>query len=113
VFAGGTLTPLPSWGGHWIAWVLGLSLFNLIGNLGWQYGVARWSASATSIIMLSEIVFASASSILRGASKPSVRTAFGAALILLAALWSARSTLAVRAGGRAGFSTFLLSTVRQ
>jgi drug/metabolite transporter (DMT)-like permease len=88
----GVVTPLPTWGAHWIAGVLGLSLFILIGNLGLQYGAARLSASATSIIMLSEIVFASASSILLGASEPSVRTAFGAALILLAALWSARST---------------------
>lgn len=85
----GLVTALPAPDARWPLWVGALSLFILIGNVGLQYGAARLSASATSIIMLSEIVFASASSVLLGASELSTRTLAGGALILLAAVWSA------------------------
>jgi drug/metabolite transporter (DMT)-like permease len=85
----GVVTALPALSGVWPLWVLGLSLFILIGNLGLQFGAARLSASATSIIMLSEIVFASASSVALGASALSTTTLAGGGLILLAAVWSA------------------------
>lgn len=87
--AQGVVTPLPPPTAAWALWVVGLSLFILIGNLGLQYGAARLSASTTSIMMLSEVVFASGSSVLLGASDISARTLLGGALILLAAVWSA------------------------
>jgi drug/metabolite transporter (DMT)-like permease len=104
VFAGGALMSLlaaglgmgqgvvgapPPLHATWVLWVVGLSVFILLGNLGLQYGAARLSASATSIIMLSEIVFASTSSVLLGASALTAATLCGGALILLAAVWSA------------------------
>ena len=85
----GVVTALPALDGTWPVWIGALSLFILIGNIGLQYGAARLSASATSIIMLSEIVFASASSVLLGASALTTATLLGGALILLAAVWSA------------------------
>jgi drug/metabolite transporter (DMT)-like permease len=85
----GLVSALPAPDSGWLLGVGALSLFILVGNLGLQYGAARLSASATSIIMLAEIVFASASSVLLGASALSGRTLLGGALILLAALWSA------------------------
>jgi drug/metabolite transporter (DMT)-like permease len=85
----GLVTALPPVDSSWLLGAAALSLFILAGNLGLQYGAARLSASATSIIMLSEIVFASASSALLGASELSARTLLGAGLILLAAVWSA------------------------
>jgi drug/metabolite transporter (DMT)-like permease len=85
----GVVTALPAVDGIWPLWIGALSLFILAGNVGLQYGAARLSAGATSIIMLSEIVFASASSVLLGASALTTATLFGGALILLAAVWSA------------------------
>lgn len=81
--------PLPAVAPIWLVWVGGLSLMFLVGNLGLQYGAARLSASATSIIMLSEVVFASASAALLGASTLGPRTMLGAVFILWASLLSA------------------------
>jgi EamA-like transporter family. len=66
--------------------VLCVSLAFLAGNLALQYGAARLSASATSLIMLSEVIFASVSSVLLGAGELSARTLLGGGLILLASL---------------------------
>jgi drug/metabolite transporter (DMT)-like permease len=85
----GVVSALPAWNTTWPMWVLGLSLAFLAGNLGLQYGASRLSAGATSLIMLLEILFASASSILLGASELSFRTVLGGAMILVAALLSA------------------------
>jgi drug/metabolite transporter (DMT)-like permease len=73
----------------WMPLALFISLAFLAGNMALQYGAARLSASATSLIMLSEVVFASASSVLLGAGVLSARTLFGGALILLASLLAA------------------------
>lgn len=76
--------PVP--GLAWSGLVLFISLAFLAGNLALQYGAARLSASATSLIMLSEVVFASVSSVVLGAGELSTRTLLGGGLILLAAL---------------------------
>jgi drug/metabolite transporter (DMT)-like permease len=47
------------------------------------------NAHATALIMLSEVVFASLSSVALGAAELNARTAAGGALILAAAAWSA------------------------
>jgi drug/metabolite transporter (DMT)-like permease len=54
-----------------------------------QYGAARLRANVTSLIMLTEVVFAATSSVLVGASVLSWQTVWGGALILSAALWAA------------------------
>jgi drug/metabolite transporter (DMT)-like permease len=64
----------------------------LAANLALQYGAARLRTSTTSIIMLSEVVFASVSSVLLGAGELSLRTLLGGSLILLAVLLSALSS---------------------
>jgi drug/metabolite transporter (DMT)-like permease len=66
-----------------------LSLGFLAGNVALQYGAARLPAHATALIMLSEVVFASVSSVAAGAAAPTLRTWIGGALILAAAAWSA------------------------
>lgn len=81
-----TPIPLPHWG--WTGLVLLISLAFLAGNMALQYGAAHLRASATSLIMLSEVVFASVSSVLLGAGELSLRTLIGGALILLASLLS-------------------------
>lgn len=76
------------WNSAWVAPVLALALAFLGGNLALQYGAARLSAHTTALVMLSEVVFASVSSVILGASRWDTRTLLGGALILLAALLS-------------------------
>lgn len=84
----GLVSPPPMLSTAWAGLALMLSLAFLAGNLGLQYGAARLRASTTSLIMLSEVVFASVSSVALGAAELSQRTLLGGALILLAALLS-------------------------
>ena len=81
----GVVTPPPQVG-SWMALALLVSVAFLAANLALQYGAARLSASATSLIMLSEVVFASVSSVILGAGELSTRTVVGGSLILLASL---------------------------
>ena len=80
----------------WLPWALGLTLAFLAGNLALQYGAARLPARVTALIMLAEVVFASASAVLLGAATPTGWTWAGGVLILLAAL------LSILPGRRAG-----------
>jgi drug/metabolite transporter (DMT)-like permease len=80
------LPPMPST--DWTGLALVLSLAFLAGNLALQYGASNLRASTTSLIMLSEVVFASVSAVLLGAGELSSNTLLGGALILLAALLS-------------------------
>jgi drug/metabolite transporter (DMT)-like permease len=79
--------PMPqlAWTGVGVA----LSLGFLAANVALQYGASRMSAHAAALIMLSEVVFASLSSVALGAAQMSGRTWVGGALILAAAAWSA------------------------
>ena len=94
----GGLSPLAlsTHGLAWLPWVLGLTLAFLAGNLALQYGAARLPARVTALIMLAEVVFASASAVLLGAATPTGWTWAGGVLILLAAL------LSILPGRRAG-----------
>lgn len=101
MFGGGTLLALaaalggtqlglvptpPALAADWLQLVLLVSIAFLAANLGLQYGAARLPASTTALIMLTEVVFASVSSVLLGAAELSLRTLLGGVLILLAAL---------------------------
>jgi drug/metabolite transporter (DMT)-like permease len=61
----------------------------LAGNVALQYGAARLAAHTTALVMLSEVVFASLSSVAAGAAELAGRTLLGGALIVAAAAWSA------------------------
>jgi len=76
----------PSW--TWWPWVALLGISFLLGNLALQYGAARLAAHTTALVMLSEVLFASVSSVWLGASQWESRTLLGGSLILLAALLS-------------------------
>ena len=92
--AGGVVSQAWDWQSAWWGPVLGLALAFLAGNLALQYGAARLRAHTTALVMLSEVVFASVSSVILGATVLDTRTLLGGALIMLAAL------LSVRAGGQ-------------
>jgi drug/metabolite transporter (DMT)-like permease len=87
----GAVPPLPALAWPWLTWVLALAAMLLLGNLCLQYGATRLRASTTSIIMLSEILFATVSALLGGAGTLTQRTLVGGAFIVLAAALSARS----------------------
>ncbi len=76
----------PVW--TWLPYIALLCLSFLLGNLALQYGAARLAAHTTALVMLSEVLFASVSSVLLGASDWESRTLVGGSLILLAALLS-------------------------
>ncbi len=89
--ASGVVALPPAPAPAWLVLALALSLAFLVGNLALQYGAARLSSHVTALVMLSEVVFASASSVALGAAELTGRTWLGGSLILLAALWSALS----------------------
>lgn len=72
----------------WIGWATLLGAGFVFANVCLQYGAARLAASATSVIMLSEVLFASVSSVALGAGSMDTRIWIGGTLIVLAALWS-------------------------
>lgn len=79
--------PAPAAG--WLVLTGITSLAFLGANLALQYGAARLSAATTALVMLTEVVFASVSSVLMGTAELQARTLLGGALILAAALWAA------------------------
>jgi drug/metabolite transporter (DMT)-like permease len=72
--------------GAWAPYVVGLSVAFLVSNFTLQYGAARLSAHATAMVMMSEVVFASVSSVALGASALTWRVGLGGGMIVLAAL---------------------------
>ncbi len=85
----GFVPAVPAPSAAWLGLGLLLSLSFLVGNLALQYGAARLAAHTTALVMLSEVVFASVSSVALDAALLEPRTLWGGALILLAAAWSA------------------------
>jgi len=75
----------------WIPWVVGLSAAFLVSNFALQYGAARLSAHTTAMVMMSEVVFASVSSVALGASTLTWRVGLGGGMIVLAALLASQA----------------------
>ena len=73
----------------WMLPVAGLTVLFLAGNLALQYGAARLAANRTSVVMLTEVVFASASAIAFGGGTLTARAALGGGLIVASALLAA------------------------
>ena len=69
--------------------LLALSLAFMAGNAALQYGAARLAASATALVMLTEILFASGSAAMLGAAIFTPRILLGGGLIVLAAVLAA------------------------
>jgi drug/metabolite transporter (DMT)-like permease len=75
----------------WAPFVLALSAAFLVSNFTLQYGAARLSAHATAMVMMSEVVFASVSSVALGASALTWRVGLGGGMIVLAALLASQT----------------------
>ena len=85
----GLIAPPPVPSLSWLAGIGALALMFLGGNLALQFGAARLRANVTSVVMLTEVVFASVSAQWLGAGVLTPRLLLGGSLIVLAALLSA------------------------
>ena len=99
VLVAGTLAGLLASGGRigwppgpsvdWGVLAFGLAVVFMLSNLALQYGAARLPANVTSVVMLSEVVFASASAIALGGEQLTHQLLLGGCLIMGAAVLSA------------------------
>jgi drug/metabolite transporter (DMT)-like permease len=87
--ASGTIAAPPPPRMAWVAGALVLGALFLASNLALQYGATRLPANVTSVIMLTEVLFASVSALLLGAGVLSVSLAAGGLMIVAAALLAA------------------------
>ena len=82
----GIVAAPPALAPAWVAVALALTGAFLLGNYALQYGATRLAAGTTALVMLSEVLFASASSWWLDAAELAPHTLAGGALIVLAAL---------------------------
>ena len=82
----GVVPGFPAFDGSWALVALGLAGLLMLGNWALQFGAAHLPSGVTSVVMLSEVVFASVSSVLIANEQLSARTLAGGALIMGAAL---------------------------
>ena len=82
----GWVSGLPAVSAYWMWVAAALSLAFLAGNTALQYGAGRLPSSTTSLVMLTEILFGSLSSVALGAAALDSRTLIGGGLIVAAAL---------------------------
>jgi drug/metabolite transporter (DMT)-like permease len=73
----------------WLLLAATMALLMLLSNWALQYGATRLPTSVTSVVMLSEVLFASVSAVWLGSAELAPRTLAGGALIILAALMAA------------------------
>ena len=73
----------------WLALAVALAALFLFSNLCLQYGAGRLPANVTAVVMLGEVVFASASAVLWGGEQLSDSLLVGGTLIVSAALLAA------------------------
>ncbi|WP_395139417.1 DMT family transporter [Schlegelella aquatica] len=98
--------PAPAWG--WVTIAAGLALAFVCSNLAYQFGASRLPANVTAVVMLTEVVFASVSSMWIGGEQLRAHTLVGGTLIIAAALlaaWPARSSWSPRAWWRRTFKS--------
>ncbi len=88
----GTVPTPPAVSSAWLVPALVLGLLFLASNMALQYGAARLPANVTSVVMLSEVVFASASAAMLGAGELTPKVWMGGSLIVSAALLATLSS---------------------
>jgi len=79
--------PAPAAG--WVAVVLALGTLFLVSNVALQYGASRLPSNVTSVVMLTEVLFASATAVWFGGGVVSPQLLGGGACIVAAALLAA------------------------
>ncbi|MGZ5131651.1 MAG: EamA family transporter [Caldimonas sp.] len=87
--ASGQAPGLPAPAAAWLWPTAALAVVFLASNLALQYGAARLPANRTAVVMLTEVVFASASAVAFGGGTLTLRLAIGGSLIVASALLAA------------------------
>lgn len=85
-YLAGLFPGVPSPDAVWLACLLGMAVMVAIGAWALQYGASHVPTSTTSLIMLSEVLFASVSAWLMGATELTPRMLLGGVLIISGAL---------------------------
>ena len=85
----GRISPLPALQWGWPLMVLAVAVLIMLSNWTLQYGASRLAATTAAVVMLSEVVFASASNMLIEGTVLSDRLLLGGALVLSASLIAA------------------------
>ncbi len=81
----GWVAGLPAPAFDWLFLSLVLAVVFLIGNLALQYGASHLPSGITSVVMLSEVIFGSASAVILGMAEMDSAKWWGGSLILFAA----------------------------
>ncbi|CAH0351366.1 DMT family transporter [Aquabacterium sp. CECT 9606] len=92
----GIIPPLPAFDARWLLGALGLGLAMFCGNMALQYGASRVPVNISSVVMLTEIVFAAGSAVWWGGEVLTPIVMAGGGLILLAAVLAAREGAATQ-----------------
>ena len=82
----------PALDAAWLGYVVALAVLFWLSNQALQLGATRLPPHITALLMLTEVVFASVSSVWLGAAEWSARTWVGASLIVVASVWAAGGT---------------------
>lgn len=85
----GVLPGLPPVNSTWLLCAVGMAVLVAIGNWALQFGAARLPTATTSLLLLSEVLFATVSAWLLGATELTPRMLLGGALIVTGALLAA------------------------
>ncbi len=86
--AQGTIPAPPAPGAGWLLGCVALATAFLAGNLALQFGAAHLPAHVTAVVMITEVLFASASAVWLGAGELSAGLVVGGLLIVAAAVLS-------------------------
>ncbi|HYR25044.1 MAG TPA: DMT family transporter [Aquabacterium sp.] len=86
----GVIPPWPAVQAGWLPGALALGLLFFASNLAMQYGASRVPVHITSVVMLTEVVFATASAVWLGGETLPTQVWLGGSLILVAALMATR-----------------------
>ena len=86
----GVIPPWPPLQVIWLLPALALGTLFFVGNLALQYGASRLPVHITSVVMLTEVMFAAGSAVWLGGEVLRPTVLAGGALILLAALMASR-----------------------
>src|SRR5690606_14206016 len=84
------IDPFPALAWPWVFGTVGFGLLMVLANAAWQYGAARLPVQVSSVVMLSEVFFATASAVLLAGEMLTPNVIAGGALILAAAVWATR-----------------------
>jgi drug/metabolite transporter (DMT)-like permease len=85
----GLVSPWPPLAWNWGLMALVMGLLFFASNMALQAGASQLPVAVTSVVMLTEVVFATLSSVWWGGATLSSATLVGGALIVSASLWSA------------------------